>query len=554
MRFVYGKQELCTRQRAEDVSVLLTNGLGGYLSTTAAFSAPRCDQGLLAAAVQAPNRRVMLVHRLKEVLRIGQKETFLSTQSFAEEAAEDGWKNLSSFTYQYTPCWRYHVGGVMVERKLALGWEENTAAALYTVENRSGRPCTLEIVPQLKFAPKEDALKKPDKTFRFENGKVTSGGETMHVFTDAALAARPVQWEKLHYTADEKDGRPAFGYAASCFSITRTVEAGETAQFEVVFFTGETAASGTELLRQQEMRLAALEKKAGFADPAASQLAAAADAFIARRASTNGKTILAGYPLFSDWGRDTMIALPGCCLETGRYEDAKSILRTFLAYEKDGLVPNLFPEGAQKPMYNTVDAALLLIEGVWLYIQRSGDHAFLHEAYPVMERIIAAYRKGTHHGIRMDADGLITAGEGLDQVTWMDVCVNGILPTPRQAGGGQRLLVQRPCDHGGVCQAAGKRSRLRAAGRKGEALFRRKILHAGEGIPEGRALGHGRRRADPLQPDLGGVDVLLRAVSRTGKERGGDGLPAALHALRAADALAGRPAVPRQLRRRTACA
>ena len=221
MRFVYGKQELCTRQRAEDVSVLLTNGLGGYLSTTAAFSAPRCDQGLLAAAVQAPNRRVMLVHRLKEVLRIGQKETFLSTQSFAEEAAEDGWKNLSSFTYQYTPCWRYHVGGVMVERKLALGWEENTAAALYTVENRSGRPCTLEIVPQLKFAPKEDALKKPDKTFRFENGKVTSGGETMHVFTDAALAARPVQWEKLHYTADEKDGRPAFGYAASCFSITR---------------------------------------------------------------------------------------------------------------------------------------------------------------------------------------------------------------------------------------------------------------------------------------------------------------------------------------------
>lgn len=321
MRFVYGKQELCTRQRAEDVSVLLTNGLGGYLSTTAAFSAPRCDQGLLAAAVQAPNRRVMLVHRLKEVLRIGQKETFLSTQSFAEEAAEDGWKNLSSFTYQYTPCWRYHVGGVMVERKLALGWEENTAAALYTVENRSGRPCTLEIVPQLKFAPKEDALKKPDKTFRFENGKVTSGGETMHVFTDAALAARPVQWEKLHYTADEKDGRPAFGYAASCFSITRTVEAGETAQFEVVFFTGETAASGTELLRQQEMRLAALEKKAGFADPAASRLAAAADAFIARRASTNGKTILAGYPLFSDWGRDTMIALPGCCLETGRYED-----------------------------------------------------------------------------------------------------------------------------------------------------------------------------------------------------------------------------------------
>lgn len=104
MWFVYGKQELCTRQRAEDVSVLLTNGLGGYLSTTAAFSAPRCDQGLLAAAVQAPNRRVMLVHRLKEVLRIGQKETFLSTQSFAEEAAEDGWKTSAALPINIRPA------------------------------------------------------------------------------------------------------------------------------------------------------------------------------------------------------------------------------------------------------------------------------------------------------------------------------------------------------------------------------------------------------------------------------------------------------------------
>ena len=431
MRFVYGKQELRTRQRAEEVSVLLTNGLGGYLSTTAAFSAPRCDQGILTAAVQAPNRRIMLVHRLGETLCVGQTKVFLSTQSFAGDAAEDGWKNLSSFTYQYTPCWRYQVNGVMVERKLAMAWEENSAAVLYTVENHSDEPCVLKIIPKLKFAPKEDALKKPDKTFRYENGTIASGEAKVYIFTDAELAERPVEWEKLHYTEDEKDGRPAFGYAASCFEITRTVEAGQTAQFEVVFSTEEKTASGAELLRRQESRLNALEQKAGFTDPVASQLAVAADAFIARRDSTKGKTILAGYPLFSDWGRDTMIALPGCCLETSRYEDAKSILRTFLAYEKDGLVPNLFPEGGQKPMYNTVDAALLLIEGVWLYIQRSGDREFLNEAYPVMERIIAAYRKGTHHGIRMDADGLIMAGEGLDQVTWMDVCVNGILPTPR---------------------------------------------------------------------------------------------------------------------------
>ena len=126
-----------------------------------------------------------------------------------------------------------------------------------------------------------------------------------------------------------------------------------------------------------------------------------------------------------------MITLSGCTLAAGRYEDAKSILRTFLAYEKDGLVPNLFPEGAQQPMYNTVDAALLLIDCVWQYVSRTGDMDFVKEAWPVMERIVANYKKGTHHSIGMDKDGLIFAGGGLDQVTWMDVCVQGILPTPR---------------------------------------------------------------------------------------------------------------------------
>ena len=185
------------------------------------------------------------------------------------------------------------------------------------------------------------------------------------------------------------------------------------------------------LLKEYRERQRELYSRCSFSDPLACQLAVSADAFISQRESTKGKTILAGYPLFSDWGRDTMIALPGCCLATGRYEDAKSILRTFIAYEKDGLVPNLFPEGESKPMYNTVDAALLLIDCVWQYYKRTGDGAFVREAWPTMEHIIACYRKGTHHSIIMDTDGLISAGGGYDQVTWMDVCVNGILPTPR---------------------------------------------------------------------------------------------------------------------------
>ena len=432
MRFIYGKQDLRTWERAQENSFLLTNGLGGYASVTASFSVPRCDQGILVAAVKAPNERITMVHRLSETLRLYDRDEFLSTQCFADgRADEDGFRNLSSFVYEYTPCWTYHVSGVRVERKLAMSWETNTAAVLYTIENNSDNSCELEIVPQLKFAPKEEAVERLDRKFTYKNGKITSEGHTLYVKTDAKAAERPQRWQLLRYPEDAKDGRPETGLAVSCCSVTKMVRPGRTERFELVFSLEEDTPSGWDILKAQEQRLKAVEESCGFADPVARRLSLSADAFIARRDSTGGKTILAGYPLFSDWGRDTMIALPGCCLATGRYDDAKSILRTFLAYEKDGLVPNLFPEGESQPMYNTVDAALLLIDCVWQYVQRTGDKAFLEEAFPVMERIIAGYRKGTHHSIYMDTDGLIHAGGGLDQVTWMDVCVNGILPTPR---------------------------------------------------------------------------------------------------------------------------
>ena len=432
MRFTYGKQDLRTWDRAQEVSFLMTNGLGGYSSATAAFSVPRCDQGILVAAVKAPNVRITMVHRLSETLRLDDRDEYLSTQTFADgRGPEDGFRNLSSFTYETTPLWRYDVDGVRVERRLCMAWEKNAAAVLYTIENSSGEPCTLEVVPQLKFAPKEEAVERLDRRFVYRGGRITSGGQTLYMKTDAKAEKRPMRWQLLAYPQDAKDGRPERGLAASCCAVTKTVQSGKTERFEILFSLEEESRSGWEILRQQEARLRGLEDGCGFRDPMARQLALAADAFIAHRDSTDGKTILAGYPLFSDWGRDTMIALPGCCLATGRYEDAKSILRTFLAYEKDGLVPNLFPEGEIQPMYNTVDAALLLIDCVWQYVQRTSDREFLEEAYPCLERIIEAYKRGTHHAIAMDTDGLISAGAGLDQVTWMDVCVDGYLPTPR---------------------------------------------------------------------------------------------------------------------------
>ena len=431
MEFIYQANELKSATNARKNTFLLTNGLGGYASVTGVYSVPRCDQGILVAAEKAPNVRINLVHRISEKLYCGENAYYLSTQAFADGTpSEDGYRWQRKFAIDYTPLWQYEVDGVQVERHLCVKHGENTAALVYHIENNSYEPCTLVLRPYFKFAPKEEAVRQRKRLF-YAGSVVVEGERRVKIFTDGDLFETEADTQWLAYAEDAKDGRPDKGMAFGCCEITKTVEAGETADLEVVFTTGNTVYSGWELLQEANDRLEAIELKSKFRDPVARQLELSADAYIARRDSTGGKTILAGYPLFSDWGRDTMIALTGCCLSTGRFEDAKSILRTFLAYEKDGLVPNLFPEGDQAPMYNTVDAALLLIDAVWQYVQRTGDWAFAWEAWGPMDNIITNYRKGTHHGIGMDEDGLIYAGQGLDQVTWMDVCVQGILPTPR---------------------------------------------------------------------------------------------------------------------------
>lgn len=431
MRFLYGKQEMRNLARSQEACFLLTNGLGGYASLTSAYSVNRCDQGALISAVKAPNERITLVHRLSERLTVEGKEHFLSTQEFSDGTpAEEGYRHMNSFLYENMPHWRYHINGVRVTRRMAMTYGQNTTAILYTVENQSSAPCTLVVEPFAKFGPKEQAMQAaPD--ISYTPGKVHCGAHTLHITTTGTLKETPKRVQWLAYAEDAKDGRPAKGACASCCTAEITVEAGEGANFSIIFSNRRQFLTAEEILSTQQRHQGELESRAGFRDPVARQLAVSADAFVARRDSINGMTILAGYPLFSDWGRDTMIALTGCVLATGRFVDGANILRTFLAYERDGLVPNLFPEGGHEPMYNTVDAALLLIDSVWQYFQRSGDRKFIREAYPTMERIIAAYRRGTHHAIYMDTDCLIHAGEGLDQVTWMDVCVQGILPTPR---------------------------------------------------------------------------------------------------------------------------
>ncbi len=431
MNFIYARQDMPTLLRAQENCFLLTNGLGGYASLSAAFSMMRGDQGLLVSARTAPNDRVNLLGRVQEKLTVGGRETFLSTQQFGDGALpEEGYRYLSALAVGDTPRWSYDVQGVRVTREAAMAYERNCTALVYTVENRTGEACELCLRPWVLGFEKAHTPLVPWE-ITLEGQCITTNGMALHIRTNGEWTAEEPRFAMQAYFHDVPDGRPGYGLVGSVCSIHMPVAAGERKTLWVVFSDDGCDLDAQAILDAQKARMQGLRDAAGLTDPAARQLVCAADAYIARRESTGGKTILAGYPFFGDWGRDTMIALTGCTLSAGRYEDAKSILRTFLQYEKDGLVPNLFPEGTAEPMYNTVDAALLLINVVWLYVQKTGDQAFAREAWPVLERIVAAYRRGTHHGIRMDEDGLICAGQGLDQVTWMDVRIGEILPTPR---------------------------------------------------------------------------------------------------------------------------
>lgn len=430
MKWIYGKQELKNLERGQENCYLLTNGLGGFSSMTMTGSVARNDHALLMACVQAPNHRYNMVHRLKESLCLGEEEIVLSSQEFADGYKEEGCPYLSSFVFDDMPIWRFLVQGVEIRKEIAMKQGENTVAVRYSIRNRSRKPAELKIVPFYQFTAK-GSEPELQQEFQYTESAVISNGMTLYFRTNGILSDTEEIRENYFYSYDACDGRRETGLAKSGHMITKSVQPGEEKILKLVYSMENADQDADAIILEMQTYRKALEAKAGLHREMAKELVKSASQFVSRRESTNGRTILAGYPFFEDWGRDTMIALPGVCISTGQYETAKEILRTFAVHERRGLMPNLFPEGGNEPLYNTVDAALLFINCVYLYYQAAGDRVFVQEMYPVMERIIKAYREGTDYGIHMDEDGLIQSGEGLWQVTWMDVRVGDILPTPR---------------------------------------------------------------------------------------------------------------------------
>lgn len=451
MKFQFTEKNWQTIEQGEKDCFLLTNGLGGYISLTLVGSVARGDQALFMTAKKAPNVRAHLITNVIETVTIDNKNYTLTSQRMSDSSDFEGYKYLKSFKYDNsdanTPEWTYEIEGIIIRKNIIMVHGENTVGLKYSIENANDKNIVLKVTPMLRFTSKREAFdsdsscislaKNPDYINSTYSHFLCSNDEyTMYIATNSKVQEElKVQTNSLFFSQDERDGRDETG--KTCINHSYIFELNESPGHNStsVIFSDKpylfTDALYSELTNRVKSHISNLLSRSIVKSEIGKLLTVSADAYVVNRESTKGKSIIAGYPFFEDWGRDTMISLAGTTLVTGRFDECKSILRTFAKYEKKGLLPNLFPEGDENPMYNSADAPLLFINSVYEYIQFSKDLEFINEIYPVLENIICGYRYGTDFHIKMDSDGLITAGAELEQLTWMDVRVDDFLPTPR---------------------------------------------------------------------------------------------------------------------------
>lgn len=432
MEFIYGAAQLNERAMGEKQSYLITNGLGGYSSTTVLQSRTRGDHSLFTCAINPPDRRYNLVNMMEEVVVIEGREYELTSQSYVDYTKEKtGHKYLVLFKQEELPKWSYLVEGVRVEKEVVMPYGKNTLGIKYNIYNPFKLDVEFILTPLYSFSERganEEGIKK----LEISKDEVCQDDIKMRVINDSdrVFSLDGVEIVKDNYfTHDARDGREAFGATYKKYSYI--YECNTSREVDFIFSLEDDASSVTEMIQDEVKRQKEFIEKSGIKSEFGKVLVRACDQFIVRRENVDGMTIIAGYPYFLDWGRDTMYALEGCVIDANRFDEARKILKTFALHIRKGLMPNLFPEGNKDPMYNTVDASLLFIQTVYIYYKKTNDIEFVKEMYSYIEDIISNYKNGTDYDIKMEEDGLISAGSGLYQLTWMDVRYEDILPTKR---------------------------------------------------------------------------------------------------------------------------
>ncbi len=429
---------------------LVTNGIGGYAMGTISGALGRRYHGVLIAALTPPVGRSLVVSKLDETVTYDGKTYRLGVdQRGATTYEADGCLYLTSFRLEgTTPVWRYGLADAILEKRLFMAHGENTTYIRYTLVAAS-RPITLTCAVWVNPRDhhgntKREALAAVERQVKllgkgFEVGLEKAG--RCVIFCENASPALDFEVIDGVYLQGEADrGFDPLEDHLKIGTFTAALEVGQT--LDVILsteksFEFDVDAVQTALEKRSQGLIEAAHGATHNAGMTANiaQLVLAADQFIVKRIfrdGSDGFSVIAGYPWFSDWGRDTMIALPGLTLATGRPEIAGLILKTFARYVDQGMLPNTFPETGESVYYNTVDATLWYFEAVRAVVDDTGDLALARELFPVLESIIDWHVKGTRYNIHVDPDdGLLYAGQDDVQLTWMDVKIDDWVVTPR---------------------------------------------------------------------------------------------------------------------------
>lgn len=448
---------------------VLTNGLGGYAGSSVLGAHNRTHQAYLIACLRPPVSRYVVFSKTNESFVQGGQQYDLATAMHFDHQIADGYKYLEAFDYDGTVCFTYKAGALTIKKYITLVQRENTCAVAYEIENSSDETAKFCITPLMNFREHSDnvtadsfdfeescldksftLIPKADKsvaiTVAFSDGKINKRSDLydcdMQLQTEVD---NEVDGLDTHYTPYDI----TFEVPADSkyhFSLACNVTVNDKQVFDdKCIFSKEIDSEFAFACRNKQLEyIDSLIETANFSDQFASDLAVVANQFLAYRQSTGYMTVLAGLPWFTDWGRDTMIAFTGLTLSTRQYDSARDILLTFSKYVKNGMIPNMFPDDGQDPLYNTADASLWYFYAVYNYLKYIKEDKLLDsseyekacdfikkEIYPCLIQIVDGYKNGTDFSIYMDDDCLIHAGGGFDQVTWMDVRVGDWVPTPR---------------------------------------------------------------------------------------------------------------------------
>ncbi len=456
-----------TNAGPDDVELLrewiITNGLGGYASGTVCGLPTRRYHGLLIAALPAPLARTILLNQLIERLAFDDGRTVaLVRESLDGRPARLAECQIAEFRLEAgLPIWRFDLGDVVVEKRVLIPHLQNTVHVAYQMVGGSARSVQLQLRPLVHFRSHDAPVDTPHPgNYRFtawgDRYEVSVVGPmpTLRMFLNGrrpAFTLDTVRTTAITFQLESQRGYPSVGdqWSPGFFHAELTpdepvVLVASTEPWDVAL-----AMSFDDAMRAERRRRSRLLKTArhnqGGEDSFHAELVLAADDFLikpagrvedATRAQAAGediRTVIAGYHWFTDWGRDTMISLEGLTLSTRRCTEAEFILRTFAHYVRDGLIPNMFPEGETHGLYHTADASLWYFHAIHRYVQASGDRETLVTLLPRLVDIADRHIEGTHFGIGVDpADGLLRQGAEGYQLTWMDAKVDDWVVTPRR--------------------------------------------------------------------------------------------------------------------------